>query len=174
MDNSSTSLHLGVTFHSSELTKLIVGRDSCNYSTAKIPELHNYPLNTQAFQFSLIEDTLNPALVALNIQNINSYWQFEINCAKAVSTNDLPNKLSSDFTIYPNPSTGLIHISKASSSLKSKSSISVFDLIGRNIFSTTRNFQNEIQIDLGACSRGIYLIKINDSTKVETQKIILQ
>lgn len=81
---------------------------------------------------------------------------------------------SLDFIVYPNPSTGKITI--ATSEFKNaKTKIEVFDLLGRTAFSKEYPSvgSSELKIDLGALSKGNYLLKVSNDNQFTTKKITL-
>lgn len=69
--------------------------------------------------------------------------------------------------IYPNPSSGIFKIE--SGNIKNFN-LKVFNLLGKEIMQQQTN--NEI--DLSNFSKGIYFVKIYESTKIYTKKIIVQ
>ena len=80
----------------------------------------------------------------------------------------LPSALSDDkVVIYPNPVKDMLFINGINEKVK----ISVFDLCGRLIF--TKQLEN-IQIDAGNFPNGLYMIKIETSKGVITQKFVKQ
>ena len=83
--------------------------------------------------------------------------------------NDLINN---SFSLYPNPSNGLIKIALNQKPLDPWS-VRVFDLAGKLI---AHSWENEVRIikDLSDLESGIYLIEINVNEVVRTEKIILQ
>lgn len=80
------------------------------------------------------------------------------------------------FNVYPNPSNGIFTVSVSNSNSK-KFSISVIDILGKNVFQLSdKNSLTEyrIQIDLGHLASGIYSIKLTTENNVKTQKLIVQ
>lgn len=76
----------------------------------------------------------------------------------------------SNVIIYPNPSTGKITLT----GLIDRSSIEVFDLTGRIVFSLESD-RLDAKIDLSKFIKGIYIYKITDSkNKIQMGKIILE
>jgi len=71
------------------------------------------------------------------------------------------------FSIYPNPTAGLLNI-KANSIIDK---IEVFDILGKRIIDTV--FENkDVEVNLSALKNGIYFIKIQSNGISETRKII--
>lgn len=70
--------------------------------------------------------------------------------------------------LYPNPTYGIVNV-KANSPV----SLSVFDITGKLIesFEGVNNGEN---IDLSTLQAGMYLVKINDGLKQQTQKLIIK
>lgn len=66
--------------------------------------------------------------------------------------------------IYPNPTSGMIHLEGKYEEL------AIFDLLGREVYAS--GYKN--QIDLRFLEDGIYLLKINNKNSIFTQKVIIR
>lgn len=69
--------------------------------------------------------------------------------------------------VYPNPSHGAFTVS----SIKSVS-ISVYDFSGNLVYSSADN-TNRAKLDLSSFGKGTYVMKTNDGTTEETQKLVI-
>ncbi len=76
---------------------------------------------------------------------------------------------TADFQTYPNPVTDVLNISYN----KNIKSISVFNLLGQEVFSKTAT-TNISQIDLSNLSKGAYMVKVASEDLVKTIKIVKQ
>ena len=65
-------------------------------------------------------------------------------------------------SLYPNPASSILNI-KGKYSL-----LTIYDLSGRNILSTTKN-----QIDISSLNNGSYIVKISNGKNIATRKIII-
>ncbi|MEI6488585.1 MAG: T9SS type A sorting domain-containing protein [Bacteroidota bacterium] len=74
-----------------------------------------------------------------------------------------------DFSISPNPSNGIIKLSRTNSS--TNCSIKVFNLLGENVFQSD-SFISEI--DMNNQAKGLYFVEIKNELTVRTKKIIIQ
>lgn len=71
---------------------------------------------------------------------------------------------------YPNPTNGILNIDSKTSLMKEAS---VFDLLGRQVFSSKFSALNQTTLDLKSLQTGSYVLKItSDSGKTETMKIM--
>ncbi|MBY0424740.1 MAG: T9SS type A sorting domain-containing protein, partial [Cytophagales bacterium] len=76
--------------------------------------------------------------------------------------------------LYPNPSTGLVKV-LLNNLADTEATIDVFDFTGRNVHSSRGNFANsEIDLDLSSLSKGIYIVKVNSSSKQQSTKLVLE
>ncbi|MBA3971695.1 MAG: T9SS type A sorting domain-containing protein [Bacteroidetes bacterium] len=75
----------------------------------------------------------------------------------------------SEIQVYPNPSSGLMHVNFA----EPESKVSVIDVLGRNIFSYI-NTDAAFDIDLSHCSPGVYSLNVKGSKKSTVFKLIVQ
>lgn len=90
-----------------------------------------------------------------------------------VNTGLNTNQLT-ELSIYPNPNQGIFTL-KIWGSVSSAYSLRIFNLQGSNVFEKHGSFANEKQLltDISNLETGIYLIKLQISDKVFTQKLIL-
>jgi len=92
------------------------------------------------------------------------------NDCNSVSINNFENRKEKKIELYPNPSSGIIHIvNKASKKIKS---IKIFSVCGelQMIF-----YGNSSKLDLNNLSPGVYFIKITTSKNTRIfDKIIIQ
>ena len=75
-----------------------------------------------------------------------------------------------DFKIYPNPTTGVLNIE--GNFLNVINEVQIFNVLGQKILDTKISNQEFYQMDLSSLSKGVYFLKINNSSSV--QKIILK
>lgn len=76
----------------------------------------------------------------------------------------------SNFTVYPNPTTGLINISSKKPNLIIES-ITLLDVLGKEIINQNINVSNT-STDISQLSNGLYFLKIKSNGKEKTIKII--
>ena len=85
-----------------------------------------------------------------------------------------PEAKSMTFQMYPNPTTGIVHISSSISS-DGHLLITIFDVIGRQVYQTESQIVNGFaKIDLSYFPKGMYFVRIQNGTTAETVKVILQ
>lgn len=93
--------------------------------------------------------------------------QFDFTVNSTLGTED--HVLNDGFSVYPNPSNSVINISKTNSNSTIKN-VSLINIIGKTVYSNT-----SIQpIDVGAFSKGLYILKIESQDGgVATKKILI-
>ena len=80
------------------------------------------------------------------------------------------------FTVYPNPSEGIIHIKLPDILQAGRANIGVYTLHGKMVYSnnsTTRNTK-ELSVNLSSFERGVYLVTVRTDTELFTQRIVLE
>lgn len=87
---------------------------------------------------------------------------FSTNLALAVENFD-----KIDYKLSPNPSTGMIKINT-----QTPVNIIITDITGK-IVCSINEVTNETSINLSSLQKGIYLAKISNGNKVQTEKLIL-
>ena len=79
---------------------------------------------------------------------------------------DLKNQISA----YPNPANGILHLNSENSLIKEAS---IFDLLGRQVYTQKFSAINKVDLDLKSFQAGAYILKVtSDSGKTETLKIM--
>ena len=79
---------------------------------------------------------------------------------------------STVFSMYPNPTTGIINIT-LNNSTNDSNLVDIFDVQGRSVFKRTFN-TSQTSLDLSNFQRGIYFVKVSNGNLQKTEKIILQ
>jgi hypothetical protein len=80
-----------------------------------------------------------------------------------------------NMNVYPNPSTGIVNVTLPYTD--SASELTIYDMSGQKVFSTTVNIpekDNIKHIDMSGYQRGVYFIRLNNNNIVKTVKLILQ
>lgn len=84
------------------------------------------------------------------------------------------NQSPSDIVIYPNPSTGKIHLIMSDSNDKT-THFEVFNSIGERVyFVTNTSFQRHFEMDLSGLSSGVYFMKTHYEKGVSNKRIVLR
>lgn len=74
------------------------------------------------------------------------------------------------FTASPNPTTGMIKLASATETINE---VGVFDLLGKQVYSSKFSALNEVNLDLTSLQTGAYLLKVSSNTgNTESIKII--
>lgn len=83
------------------------------------------------------------------------------------------NENTNNFSVnvFPNPSTGIIHIDYLNSN--KRASLEIFDAVGKRVCMHDLEYSDNI-IDISGLERGIYLIKVFSETFTGTEKLVLK
>ncbi len=73
------------------------------------------------------------------------------------------------FSVYPNPSTGIVNIETTSSAV---ASLEVYNMTGKLIM--TREFTRNYRLDLSDVNNGMYLIYLKTEEGIQVEKLMLQ
>lgn len=74
--------------------------------------------------------------------------------------------------IYPNPSSGVFTLNSGNSLYKNYT-VSVFNIVGNLVKQFTWNGE-KTTIDLTNCSKGVYIVKVNNKEEAEFKKLVIQ
>ncbi|MDA3890520.1 MAG: discoidin domain-containing protein [Salinivirgaceae bacterium] len=100
--------------------------------------------------------------------NIN-WFELEANSAKAGELAQINNKLSDQFSIYPNPFVNLLNIETESPI----TNVNIFNIDGSLVYTAKQNqHKNKISLDLSTLSQGVYFLQVECDSNIHTQKII--
>lgn len=140
----------------------LVGTNSIGYIATHLPKMNTDIIHLGGFNFSS------------NVQFDGYIDELRIsNVVRNSSTTDVTQvKGSGLFSVFPNPSIGVFNI-KGFNSLSSTISIQVLNLNGQIIYEKNENSNQNISIDLRNKPKGLYLLKILDNSKCQTEKIII-
>ena len=90
-------------------------------------------------------------------------------CGNAISS--IKNEMKTMFSIYPNPSSGIIQIK---SGIKMKGNIDIYNASGIKIKSFSNKSLEEANLDLTSVSKGVYWIHIKYKDGEKQMKLILE
>ena len=140
----------------------------------------NYPIGALVTLGTKTMATPFTAIINSNA-SVNSVIQFKVTITDGTHSDskcfDVPvnsnttgissnNALQSLVKIYPNPTTGLVHISCPENTTE----LFITDLVGRKVFVFAG--KNEKQIDLSGQPRGVYFLNVRTENGVAVKKII--
>jgi hypothetical protein len=90
----------------------------------------------------------------------------------AVLAIDDVSSINDEFTIFPNPSKGILKIKSLTDFGYSK--IALFDLNGREVFSKNKNITGTINLDLEHLNKGLYILSIKGESYNLNKKILIE
>jgi hypothetical protein len=85
-----------------------------------------------------------------------------------------PEHTESALHVYPNPTSGLLHIEFPGELLHSGASLSLYGMRGRLIYSGEIQGNSTLRLDRFHLSGGIYMLRIETGTGVYTKKVVFQ
>lgn len=88
------------------------------------------------------------------------------------TTGTSEERAASAMLVYPNPSSGLIHLSLNGNASIESSEVVVFDVQGNKVDANTLTNGNSGQLDLTNVAKGIYFIRFRYEGEMYTRKIV--
>jgi len=128
----------------------------------------------------LIDGVNEPEFIAAGIYTFKDITKnHTIHVTFTPDVNIIENRQASNFTIYPNPSNGMLYIANADSSPSLPQSITILDVLSRCVASVERPLIAPLQqptttLDISSLPSGIYFLQIQTENNVITKKIIKQ
>jgi hypothetical protein len=140
------------------------GNSVCNMPTKSylVNDTAAYAIDVPISQIVLNWTISSPSIL------INSGGAITTLCSTVAIPEDTENPL---FHVFPNPSSGNFVV-EFSNRIK-KGEIEFYNIIGEKILSEKIINESKIKIKLNNILSGVYLIKVNDSGKIATKKIIV-
>ena len=89
-------------------------------------------------------------------------WSFTTDAVLGIEDNTLEA-----FRAYPNPTSGILNIK----STQEIDNVTVFNLLGQNVASFTKNELTDSSIDMSELSKGLYLVKVTSGDKTQTLRV---
>ena len=118
-----------------------------------------------------------------SIYDVFPIWSYECNsgaCEEKVDGTGSFDLLSecldsciipiADYSIYPNPSTGIVNINLGDNEY---STISIYDLNGKKVKEVNTNELKSLTLDLSPLKKGVYVVKLSDKEKIVSKQLIL-
>jgi len=95
-------------------------------------------------------------------QNYGMYWhQLSIE----------PDNYTLDCSVYPNPTSGIVTVTGSFET--SKGTCTIFDLMGRRIFTQNITLSNTTELNLSHLSEGLYILEIQNAGKSFRSKLLI-
>jgi Secretion system C-terminal sorting domain len=94
---------------------------------------------------------------------VGPVWSFTTDSTLGIEENILNNT----FSIYPNPTSNVLNI-KSSQDIDN---VTIYNLLGQNVASFTKNEITDSSIDMSELSKGLYLVKITSGDKTQTLRV---
>jgi len=93
-------------------------------------------------------------------------------CREAVNTGIASVTSANNFSVYPNPTKGSVTVDLGKASVPA--TVSVLDFTGRLIFEEKVSNKTKLTVDLANESKGIYLLQVKTTSRIQTQKISVE
>lgn len=115
-------------------------------------------------KFTYCPNTTSPL-----VNEINKVFASKIPCLTGISDEEATSEMS----VYPNPSTGMVSIQNISMDANQTLNLNVYNAIGQRVH-TQGIKTSTVQLDLTALEKGIYFIQLVGGKESMSQKIILE
>ena len=167
--------------HNPQITFLSGNVVKINYPNINLPDSHSsYNASIGFVQYALRQ---KPDLGELTQIKNHAYIYFDYNAP--IKTNTVLNTIkyiglgvdenilkNSNFSIYPNPNTGIFSLQFEN--LTGKALIEVYNITGQLVLSEKLNNSLFKTIDLSKQAKGIYLVKVKTDSYSSSEKIVVE
>ncbi len=129
-----------------------------------------------ATTYTLVETTYNCTTsgtyyIGFDVPFVNTFGiyyfdDFSIVEQTSMSTTEIS---SENVKIYPNPTTGIVHIDMGSEEIEN---VNVFDQSGRLVFNKKMNNSKKASVDIGNLPSGIYIMEVKTKNSKQVTKVM--
>lgn len=120
---------------------------------------------------SIFYNTDNPQRIYARVQNIDQGCFVIASFLIKVELLSIDSFGIDDLNIFPNPTSEILTLK--SSKLTSETSVSIYDIRGRRIFSENHiSLNGVITLNVAFLETGVYFVKVSSEGKVETRKLV--
>ena len=99
-------------------------------------------------------------------------WLDDVSVTLPTGVNELLYNEAS-IEIFPNPSTGIFSVHSTIAG-NEEQFIEIYNLLGSQVYSTSKSKQTNYSIDLSHYSKGIYYVKLHKGEKISIRKIVIE
>jgi hypothetical protein len=138
----------------------------------------NLPAGTYKVYPEVLGCTTTPSIVTIGAAPVSNVNFAEHTISKTVTPSNVgvASVAESNFSVFPNPSRGIINITWAAKTPAQNVRAIVTDVAGRKVLQTELNFNaaTDTQVDLSHLNAGIYFINFNGEGVNYINKVVLQ
>jgi glucose/arabinose dehydrogenase len=153
-------------YHDFDLTAYIAGlrANGINYVSLKLYESSE---STSAVEFNSGEANFNKPRLVVKV------GPAQAGNADKISDGNIPvlDKLSGEFLVYPNPTTGLFYVENNKG--LNECTYTVYDINMRPVITERKMESSKNQVDITGLEKGLYFIRMKNNTDEYWNKIIL-
>lgn len=137
-----------------------------------VVEVGNYPTSSQPVQNNMYEGAwgVYPLLKDGKVLVSDMQNGFFVLDVSSLLTSNIELEKKNSFKIYPNPSLGEINIEFNEAD---KKHLIITDCLGQKIYESN-GYSNQLKINLADQPKGIYFVRVSNTSHSYTQKVIIQ
>ena len=131
--------------------------------------------NTQTVGVKFGNNNVTIQVAAVNACGMSPYRSFPVTVAHCAKIIDDP-VVSTDLTVYPNPTKGLLTVSFLGEESK-KYLLQLFDVLGRVVYNTSVSSSegtNVVELDLSGITQGIYVLSLKKGDATEIVELMVE
>ncbi len=116
----------------------------------------------------------NPTTASFTIKDYayNTIPNQPILAGQTIATGIIENSFASSINLYPNPAPNQLTIALGSNNKKVE--VTIYDITGKIIYSTTERETQKIEVNTNDFAEGIYVVQIQSADFRETKKLIVE
>lgn len=164
----ATDFTYGVTYRvtvmynqDSNIAQLWVDATSDSDTSISGEDLDDPGLSIEAFAFRQSDSDLNEGILVDNLSIGTTFAETVLSIGKIEIEG---------FATYPNPVTNQFTISSSSADTKQ---VSIFNVIGKRVFSTSIS-GTKSDVDVSSISSGLYILKVTEGNSISTSKLVIK
>jgi len=167
--DSVSGMPTGFTYQCNKLNCMVKGGEiGCALFSGTTTQTGNFPLNVYITSYG--RANIAGSWIAQKQQNINTHYSILVNSATGIF--EIIDH-SQPIKIYPNPAHNKLFID-AKQLISQYAEVSLFDLRGKLLSTSTVDVFNHPSIDISFLNSGIYFAEMNDGSKTFRAKFVVQ
>ncbi|MBN2413985.1 T9SS type A sorting domain-containing protein, partial [candidate division KSB1 bacterium] len=170
--------HVAITLNGNEARMYINSTladesDAFSISPADFKPALNYIGRGQTSEEPLLNGRIDDFVLYNYALSVDEVVEIYTSGVMPSNSNDVVNEPVSTLSVWPVPANDFLHIGYISE-FNSASTLSIFDLKGRLVYTEKMNLDNAIDLDVSDLSPGVYVLKLINSKESVIRKIIIE
>lgn len=166
--------HVAVTLSSTAARMYVNGVLAVESSTVNISPLDFKPILNYIGRSQFADPLFNGYIDDFRVYNYALSATEVGQIAGVISEDKSGVNYNKNLSVYPVPANDMMHVSFSSQGNNNLSTLSVFNMDGRQVLSKEIQYSNETDLSVSAIPAGIYMLRVTNSDETMTRKLVIK